>query len=207
MLIFFSSNMTMGGLKFQINSQTYLGNHFIILSWKVDSPQGIQEQKQGIVKDRELKQNHSLRELMCHGVMKMSKSLKKSFSFENLAFSESCSSFKNHKLFFFFSRTHIICQELCQVLRVKINRILFLPSMSWQFQLRSYKQMPSILNIWYPGKKSINICLLKECWLYGNYQDKKNLYSNLRTKERLSVKNENFEERKEETSRLKVPFN
>lgn len=62
---------------------------------------GVQEQKQDIVKDRELKQNHSLRELMCHGVMKMSKSLKKSFSFENLAFSESCSSFKNHKLFFF----------------------------------------------------------------------------------------------------------
>lgn len=40
MLIFFSSNMIIRGLKFQINSQTYLGNHFIILSWKVDSPQG-----------------------------------------------------------------------------------------------------------------------------------------------------------------------
>lgn len=51
-----------GQIEFQTNSQTdmkSLGNNLIFLSYEANSCQG---QKQGIVKDKGFKKNHSLRE-------------------------------------------------------------------------------------------------------------------------------------------------
>lgn len=118
---------------------------------------------------------------MCHVVIKMSKSLKKA-SLLKILQSERTGLHLELPIFF---PEHILCTRNF--------------AKSWEFivigQLSNLKELtvpaekPGTQHIEYliPSRSSINICLLNECWLYGNYQDNRKMY-NFKTQERLLAK-------------------